>query len=203
MKTTLIAIALMVLLAATAGAQEGKKEMTDKNTKTATFAGGCFWCIESDLEKLDGVIAAVSGYAGGQEKNPTYKQVAMGVTGHREAVQVTYDPKKVTYEKLLQYFFEHIDPTDDGGQFVDRGHQYSPAVFYHDDAQKSAAEKQKQALAKSSRFDKPIVVDIEPLKDFYPAEDYHQDFYKKEPSHYKSYRRGSGRDQFIEKKQKR
>ena len=170
-----------------------------KGTKSAVFAGGCFWCTESDFEKVDGVLEAVSGYTGGNEANPTYKQVSWGTTGHLEAVQVFYDPAKISYEQLLDVFWRHIDPTDPGGQFVDRGSQYRSAVFYGNDEEKRLAEESKKALAASSRFDKPIVTAIRPLTIFYKAEDYHQDFYKKEPAHYMGYRSGSGRDQFLTK----
>ena len=172
---------------------------TTKNLKIATFAGGCFWCTESDFEKMEGVVEVVSGYTGGPEKNPTYKQVAYGQTGHTEAIQVFYDPDKISYEKLLEHFWRHVDPTDSGGQFVDRGSQYRPAIFYHDDEQKRLAEQSKKELAASGRFDKPIVVEIVPLTEFWNAEGYHQDYYKTNPIRYKMYRYGSGRDQFLAK----
>jgi peptide methionine sulfoxide reductase msrA/msrB len=168
-----------------------------KNLKTATFAGGCFWCVESDFEKVDGVIEAVSGYTGGQEPDPTYKEVSAGGTGHAEAVQVRYDPDKVTYKELLDVFWRHVDPTDAGGQFVDRGSQYRPAIFYHDEEQKRIAEESIAELDKSGRFSKPIATEIVPLSEFYSAEEYHQDYYDKNPVRYKLYRYGSGRDQFI------
>lgn len=166
----------------------------------ATFAGGCFWCMEPPFEKVNGVQDAVSGYAGGEKDNPKYDEVSAGGTGHTEVVQVIFDPKKVTYEKLLDVFWRNIDPTDKDGQFVDRGSQYRPAIFYHDDNQKKTAETSKQALEKSGRFKKPIVVEITALKKFYPAEAYHQNFYKKPESvaRYKQYRKGSGRDAYIE-----
>lgn len=170
---------------------------TNKNLEIATFAGGCFWCTESDFEKLDGVAKVISGYTGGPEKNPTYKQVAYGKTGHTEAVQVYYDPEKVSYEKLLDHYWKHVNPTDSGGQFVDRGPQYRPAIFYHNDQQKQLAEKSKKDLAKSGRFDKPIVVEVTPLTAFWNAEGYHQDYYKTNTAHYEMYRYGSGRDQFL------
>ena len=171
----------------------------DKNLKTATFAGGCFWCVESDFEKVDGVVEAISGYTGGQESNPTYKQVASGSTGHVEAVQVHYDPDKITYDDLLDIFWRQVDPTDAGGQFVDRGFQYRTAIFYHDEEQKRIAEASKAALDKSGTFSKPIATEIVPLGEFYKAEEYHQDYYNKNPMRYKFYRYGSGRDQFINK----
>jgi peptide methionine sulfoxide reductase msrA/msrB len=165
----------------------------------ATFAGGCFWCMEPPFEKLPGVSSVVSGYAGGPEANPTYEQVSSGMTGHVEAVQVTYDPAQVTYERLLDVFWRQIDPTDDGGSFVDRGAQYRSAIFTHDDAQRAAAEASKAALAASGRFSAPIVTRVEAFTTFYPAEEYHQDFSKKNPLRYRFYRSGSGRDRYIEK----
>jgi len=170
-----------------------------KNLKTATFAGGCFWCVESDFEKVDGVVEAISGYTGGSKPDPTYKEVSAGGTGHAEAVQVRYDPAKITYEELLDVFWRHVDPTDAGGQFVDRGSQYRTAIFYHDEEQKRIAEKSKAALEKSGRFSQPIVTEIVPLGEFYTAEEYHQDYYDKNPLRYKFYRRGSGRDQFLDR----
>ena len=168
-----------------------------KNLKTATFAGGCFWCVEADFEKVDGVVEAVSGYAGGQTANPTYKEVSAGGTGYAESVQVTYDPDKITYKQLLDVFWRHVDPTDAGGQFVDRGSQYRTAIFYNSEEQKRIAEESKAELEKSGRFAKPIVTEIVPLTKFYPAEDYHQDYYSKNPLRYRFYRLGSGRDQFL------
>ena len=174
------------------------KNNSEKNA-SAVFAGGCFWCTESDFEKVDGVIDAISGYTGGHVKNPTYKQVSSGVTGHLESVKVIYDPSKVSYEQLLDYFWRHVDPTDPGGQFVDRGSQYRSAIFYANETEKRLAEKSKQHLAASGPFDKPIATDILPLGEFYPAEDYHQNYYKKNPIRYHYYRYGSGRDQFLKK----
>jgi peptide methionine sulfoxide reductase msrA/msrB len=168
-------------------------------TAEAVFAGGCFWCTEADFEKVDGVIDAVSGYTGGSTVDPTYEQVSSGGTGHVEAVKVIYDPSRVSYAQLLQVFWRHVDPTDAGGQFVDRGSQYRSAIFYADDAQRQAAEASKEALAAERRFDRPIVTEILPLGPFYPAETYHQDYYKKNPLRYRYYRAGSGRDQFLEK----
>ena len=165
----------------------------------ATFAGGCFWCIEASFEKLDGVQEVVSGYTGGHQKNPTYHEVGSGKTGHLEAVQITFDPQKISYSELLEYFWRQFDPTDAGGSFVDRGSQYTSAIFYHNEAQKKLAEASKANLEKSGVFSKPIVTPIRPAETFYPAEGYHQDYYKKNPAHYKRYRAGSGRDQFIRK----
>jgi len=168
-------------------------------TASAVFAGGCFWCTESDFEKVDGVIEAISGYTGGHFNNPTYQQVSGGGTGHVEAVKVIYDPAKTNYEKLLEVFWQHVDPTDPDGQFVDRGLQYRSAVFYANEREKHLAKESKQRLGTSGRFDKPIVTDILSLGEFYPAEDYHQDYYKKRPIRYKFYRSRSGRDQFLKK----
>lgn len=170
-----------------------------EKTAEAVFAGGCFWCTESDFEKVDGVIEVISGYTGGQVPNPTYHQVSEGGTGHVEAVKVIYDPSKITYELLLQEFWRHVDPTDTGGQFVDRGSQYRSVIFYANDQDRQLAEASKRELEASGRFDKPIVTDILPLGPFYPAEDYHQDYYKKNPLRYRFYRNGSGRDQFLDK----
>ena len=171
----------------------------NKNTKTATFAGGCFWCTESDFEKIDGVVEVISGYTGGSKDKPTYEEVSAGRTGHTEAVQVVYDPAKVSYKELLDIFWKHVDPTDSGGQFVDRGSQYRPAIFYHNEEQKRSAEESKEALDKSGRFGKSIVTEIVELSNFYRAEDYHQDYYKNNPIRYKFYRFHSGRDQFLKK----
>ncbi len=166
----------------------------------ATFAGGCFWCIEPPFEKLDGVISAVSGFSGGQQENPSYNEVASGRTNHLEVVQVTFDPAKVSYETLLATYWRQFDPTDDGGSFVDRGHQYTAAIFVHNTSQRRMAEASKKALGDSGRFgDDPIVTPIRDYESFTAADDYHQDFYKTHTAHYKRYRSGSGRDQFIAK----
>jgi peptide methionine sulfoxide reductase msrA/msrB len=168
-----------------------------KNLKTAIFAGGCFWCVEADFEKLPGVAEVISGYTGGSGDNPTYGDY--GGKGHVEAVQVVYDPAKVSYKELLDYFWRHVDPTDPGGQFVDRGAQYRSAIFYQGAEQQGLAEASKQALEKSKRFSKPIVTEILPFTKFFPAEDYHQNYYKTHAVKYKYYRWNSGRDQFIRK----
>lgn len=166
-------------------------------TDIATLAGGCFWCVESDFEKLDGVIKAVSGYTGGNTENPSYQDVSAGITGHYEAVQIYYDPDKITYDAILDYFWKHVDPTDPGGQFVDRGGQYKTAIFYHDEKQKKIAEKSKADLDQSGKFLRPVVTEIIKLTRFYRAEAYHQNYYKNAPGHYRSYRTGSGRDHFL------
>ncbi|MCA9495384.1 MAG: peptide-methionine (R)-S-oxide reductase MsrB [Nanoarchaeota archaeon] len=180
---------------------EKKINMSEKNLDEydkAIFSGGCFWCSESDFEKHEGVIAVISGYAGGEEKNPSYKEVSSGKTGHREAILVYYDSKIISYEKLLDIYWQHIDPTDDGGSFVDRGFQYTSAIYYYNDEQKKLAEKSKLDIENSKKFDKPIATKIVKYKSFYEAEKYHQDYYKKNPIRYKYYRSGSGRDDFIE-----
>jgi peptide methionine sulfoxide reductase msrA/msrB len=167
------------------------------NLPTATFAGGCFWCVEADFEKLPGVVEAISGYAGGRGDNPTYENYAS--KGYVEAVRVIYDPAKVSYKQLLDYFWRHIDPTDAGGQFVDRGAQYRSVIFYQDAEQQRLAEESKQALEKAKRFSKSIATEILPFTNFSRAEDYHQDYYKTHAVKYKYYRWNSGRDQFIQK----
>lgn len=165
--------------------------------ETATFAGGCFWCMESDFIKVDGVVEVVSGYTGGEKEHPTYEEVSSGRTGHVEAVQVWFDPERVSYRELLEVFWRHVDPTDPGGQFVDRGPQYRTAVFYHDEEQRRLAEESKRELEASGRFDKPIATEIAAFSRFYPAEGYHQDYYRKQPVRYETYRRHSGRDRFL------
>ena len=160
---------------------------------SAIFAGGCFWCVEADFDKVPGVIATESGYAGGQLQNPTYEQVSAGGTGHAEAVRVTYDPAKVTYEKLLDFFWHHVDPTVKDRQFCDIGNQYRTAILYQDDTQRNAAQASKAALEKSRRLPH-IYTEIAPAGMFYPAEEYHQDYYKKNPIRYKFYRTSCGRD---------
>jgi len=165
----------------------------------ATLAGGCFWCIESAFDGVDGVYSAVSGYTDGKNANPTYEEVSSGGSGHVEAVQIRFDPAKLSYEDILHIFWRQIDPTDEGGQFADRGSQYRTSIFYHDEAQRAAAEESKQALAALGKFDKPIVVPIVPATVFYPAEEYHQDYHLKNAAHYKRYRYGSGRTPFLEK----
>jgi len=170
------------------------------NEEIATVAGGCFWCIEAPYEKIDGVKKVISGYAGGTKEDPTYREVSSGKTDYREAVQIYYDPLVISYAEILDIFWRQFDPTDEGGSFADRGFQYTSAVFYHDENQKMLAEKSKQKLDKSGIFDEPIVTPMMKFTTFYPAEDYHQDFYKKDPNRYYSYRKGSGRDSFIMKK---
>ncbi|EHQ87924.1 peptide-methionine (R)-S-oxide reductase MsrB [Desulfosporosinus youngiae] len=163
----------------------------------ATFAGGCFWCMVKPFEELPGILKVLSGYTGGTQENPTYEDVCTKKTGHYEAVQVSFDPHAVSYTQLLEVFWRQIDPTNPGGQFVDLGQPYRTAVFYHNQEQKSLAERSKEALEKSRRFKDPIVTEILPATAFYPAEDYHQGYYKKFPLRYGAYRQGSGRDTFI------
>lgn len=165
----------------------------------ATFAGGCFWCMVQPFDSLPGIQSVISGYTGGMKENPTYEEVCTNLTGHVEAVQITYDESIFPYEKLLEIFWQQIDPTDSGGQFYDRGSSYKTAIFYHNEKQKQLALRSKEQLEKSGRFKKPIVTEILPASPFYPAEEYHQDFYKKNPYRYKRYREGSGRDAFIQK----
>jgi peptide methionine sulfoxide reductase msrA/msrB len=173
--------------------------MDDKDLAVATFAGGCFWCTESGFEKLPGVDDAVSGYTAGELENPTYKQVSRGGTGHTEAVQVHYDPTIISYDDLLEGFWRQFDPTDGEGSFVDRGSQYRPGVYYNNDEEKKAVEASIAKYEASGRYDKPFAVEVASLGVFYPAENYHQDYYKKNPVRYKYYRYGSGRDQYLEK----
>jgi len=165
----------------------------------ATFAGGCFWCMEPPFEKLPGVSKVISGYTGGKKENPSYKEVATGLTNHAEAIEIHYDPSKISYNDLLEVLWRNIDPTDGSGQFVDRGKQYRPAIFYHNKDQKKLAEKSRDRLEKSKRFKNKIETTIIKANTFYAAEEYHQDFYKKSTVRYKIYRVGSGRDQFLKK----
>jgi peptide-methionine (S)-S-oxide reductase len=180
-------IALLSLLLA--GAAPGRE--------AATFAGGCFWCMQPPFEKVPGVLTVTAGYTGGQKKNPTYEEVSMGVTGHAESIQVIYDPTRVSYEQLLDVFWHNIDPTTANAQFCDHGTQYRSAIFFHDDAQKQAAEASKRKLEASGLLRQAIVTEIVPASTFYPAEEYHQDFYKKNPFRYQSYRTGCGRDRRL------
>jgi peptide-methionine (S)-S-oxide reductase len=163
----------------------------------ATFAGGCFWCMESPFESLPGVRSVTSGYSGGAEKNPTYEQVSAGRTGHAESVDILFDPAVISYERLLEVYWRNIDPTQSGGQFCDRGAQYRSAIYYRTAAQKEAAERSRDALVGSKRLKSSVVTEIEPFRAFYPAEAYHQDYYKKNPEHYAAYRRGCGRDERL------
>ena len=181
-------LALAATLALPAGA------LAQAATEKATFAGGCFWCMEPPFDAIPGVISTTSGYTGGRTVNPTYEQVSSGTTGHAEAIQVVYDPKKVSYEKLLEVYWVNIDPTVRDRQFCDSGTQYRTAIFYHTEAQRKAAQASRDALEKSRPFKAPIVTPIEVAGAFYPAEVYHQDYYLKNPVRYKFYRNGCGRD---------
>ncbi|WP_206099733.1 peptide-methionine (R)-S-oxide reductase MsrB [Longirhabdus pacifica] len=174
------------------------EKIEQQQTKHAVFAGGCFWCMVPPFKDLDGVIASEAGYTGGDMKDPSYEQVCSGSTGHIEAVRIAYDPTKVTYTALLEVFFKNIDPTDAGGQFVDRGTQYETAIFYANETEKQLAERAKAFFDQSGVFDKPIVTPIVPLTKFYTAEEHHQDFYLKKPEHYSSYKEGSGRACYLE-----
>lgn len=199
-----IGFCLLLLLATTVDAgSEGNpmKNPPTAATKTATaiFAGGCFWCMEPPFEKLDGVLAVTSGYTGGSVAYPSYEQVSAGGTGHAEAVMITYDPAKVGYRQLLEVFWRNIDPTDGGGQFVDRGDQYRSAIFYQNEEERRLAEKSRDELAASGRFKGRILTEIVPAGPFYPAEGYHQDYYKQNPVRYQYYRWGSGRDAFLDR----
>ncbi len=204
MKHRLFAVLMLLalgMMAAGAGAVVSAAGESDgsvpDDARTATFAGGCFWCMESAFQELDGVYAVTSGYTGGTDEDPTYEQVSTGTTGHAEAIEVRYDPERIRYDELLDVFWRRIDPTDAGGQFADRGSQYRTAIFYHDDEQRALAEASRDALAESGPFDDPIVTDIVTAGPFYPAEEYHQDFYLKDPR-FESYRLHSGRLPFLE-----
>jgi peptide methionine sulfoxide reductase msrA/msrB len=175
-----------------------KDYSVDEGLSIATFAGGCFWCMQAPYDVLDGVVEVIAGYTGGDVENPSYQQVSSGDTGHYEAIQISYDPEKVSYEQLLEVFWRQIDPTDAGGQFADRGPQYRTAIFYHDETQKELAEKSRLQLETSGKFDKPIATLILPAKAFYMAEEYHQDYYEKNSRSYDAYKRGSGREGFLE-----
>jgi len=181
-----------------ASAHSSKNQVMTEHKAIATFAGGCFWCTESDFEVHEGVSDAVSGYLDGHIDNPSYQQVSSGNSGHVEAVEVHYDPSVIAYSQLLDIFWRHVDPTDNGGQFVDRGDQYKPYIFFHNNAQKAAAESSKTLLNASGRYDKPVSTEIRQVSKFWPAEEYHQDYYKKNPLRYKFYRYNSGRDQYLE-----
>ena len=192
MRITRSMFALLTALVATFAVGAADQAVPAK----ATFAGGCFWCMEPPFDKLDGVAATVSGYSGGRKPNPTYKDVSAGDTGHAEVVQVTYDPAKISYEKLLDIYWRNVDPLDGAGQFCDRGDPYRPAIFYHTEEQKRAAEQSKAAIERT--LGKKVIVPIQPAAEFYAAEDYHQDYYQKNPVRYKYYRHRCGRDARLE-----
>ena len=190
---------VVVLCASMPHREVSKLQELPEHAQAATFAGGCFWCTESDFDNMPGVLAVIPGYTGGPQAHPTYQDVCSGRTSHTEAVQVFFDPHRIRYETLLDRFWRMIDPTDPGGQFVDRGTQYRTVIFYHDDHQKHLAEQSLAALNQAGRFTKPVVTAIEPLTEFYPAEAYHHRFYQKNPGRYRSYRTHSGRDQFLDR----
>ncbi|MCL4765792.1 MAG: peptide-methionine (S)-S-oxide reductase MsrA [Hyphomicrobiaceae bacterium] len=193
------ALGALVLLATAVAAQTDARPAGPAQTlEVATFASGCFWCTESDFDKVEGVVETTSGYMGGKTPNPTYQQVSRGGTGHAEVLQLKYDPSKVTYRQLLDHYWRNVDPLDGGGQFCDRGDQYRPAIFYHTEEQKRLAEESKAALEKSERLKQPIAVEITAASAFTPAEDYHQDYYKRNPIQYFIYRSGCGRDARLE-----
>jgi peptide-methionine (S)-S-oxide reductase len=200
---TLLAVALCVALVAMSragGAADGgaASTMSKPATETATFAGGCFWCMEPPFDAVDGVLSTTVGYTGGTTVDPTYEQVSAGGTGHAESIQIVFDPRRVTYAQLLNVFWRNVDPTNPNGQFCDVGDQYRTAIFYHSEAQKQAAERSKALLEASGKLNAPIVTQIVAASTFYPAEDYHQDYYEKNPIRYKFYRYRCGRDQRLE-----
>jgi peptide-methionine (S)-S-oxide reductase len=188
-----------VLLASMSGAATDVKPGADgRRLEKATFAGGCFWCMEEAMDKVAGVVSTTSGYTGGRTANPTYEDVSAGVTGHTESVEVLYDPAKVNYSKLLEVFWQNIDPTTPNAQFCDHGNQYRSAIFYHDETQKRLTEESKRAVEKSKPFKEPIVTEIAPAAAFFPAEEYHQNFYQKNPVRYKFYKYNCGRAQRLQ-----
>jgi len=204
MKTSVFSsfIVIVALLALSSYAEtnpQASSTVKPENLSVATFAGGCFWCTESDFEKLTGVHKVISGFSGGKIANPSYEQVSMGNTGHVESVQVYYDPSNISYETLLAAFWRMINPTDNEGQFIDRGNQYRSLIFYETEQQKAIAEHSRQLLNESKRYTAPVITEIRKFEAFYPAEDYHQDYYKNNPLRYKFYRYNSGRDQYLVK----
>lgn len=201
----LLTILALTLTACSPHSPSNQSNMTDttpkekpENLQIATFAGGCFWCMEPAFEALEGTHEVVVGYVGDTEENATYKLVSSGKTKHREAVQVTFDPEKVDYPTLLETFWQQIDPNDDGGQFADRGFQYTTAIYFHDENQAKLAQKSIDDLAASGKFEQPIATILKKYSTFFLAEDYHQDFYKKSSAHYEAYKQGSGRADFIQ-----
>lgn len=204
MKKTLPWITLFIIAMLAFATIAGKNaptvaDLERQNLSVATFAGGCFWCVEADFEKLPGVHEAISGFSGGTEPSPSYRQVSKGGTGHVESVQVFFDPDVISYATLVESFWRQIDPTDDGGQFVDRGSPYRTAIFYHNDSQQKIAQSSRDKLNESGRYSKPVITEIREFNNFYSAENSHQDYYKNNPIRYKFYRSRSGRDQFLTK----
>lgn len=200
MKICLPLILLGLLATIFVGRRAKVQAAGDGNLKTATFAGGCFWCMEPPFDKIEGVVSTTSGYIGGQTKNPSYEEVSSGVTGHAEAVQIVFDPTKVSYAELLEVFWHNVDPLTPNAQFCDHGSQYRTAIFYHGEEQKRLAETSKKALEQSGRFTQPIVTEIAPAGEFYKAEEYHQDYYLNNPVRYKFYRYNCGRDAVLEQR---
>jgi len=198
-RNKLLTVILLVAISLFAGGTRlyGVERSGGGGQARATFAGGCFWCMEEPFDRLDGVISVTSGYTGGIMKNPTYEQVSAGGTGHAEAVQIVYDPARMSYEKLLDVFWRNIDPTTKDRQFCDEGNQYRSAIFYHNETQKKLAEASKLALDRTKSFREPIVTGIVPAGEFYPAEEYHQHYYRKNPVRYQFYRHGCGRDKRL------
>jgi methionine-S-sulfoxide reductase len=199
LRTATIIAGIALLLTADTSRGEEQAMVNRNQLATATFAGGCFWCMEPPFDKLAGVVATIAGYTGGHTANPTYEEVTSGTTGHLEAIQILYDPAQASYDQLLEVFWRSINPTDPDGQFVDRGPQYRSAIFYHDAEQQRLAEASRQRLNAAGRFRQPIVTPLIPAGPFYPAEEYHQDYYQKNPLRYRFYRHNSGRDQFLER----
>ena len=199
MRKAVLFLGVLVSVAAGLVGQQSPAQAQKPKLEVATFAGGCFWCMQPPFDKTKGVVSTVVGYTGGKEKDPTYQQVSSSRTGHRESIQVKYDPAKVSYEQLLEIFWHSIDPTQANGQFADIGSQYRTAIFYHSEEQKRLAEESKQKLAASGKFSKPIAVEILPAGPFYPAEEYHQKYYLKNPDDYHRYAVGSGRYPFLER----
>jgi peptide-methionine (S)-S-oxide reductase len=199
LKIALVLCSLGLVVISFAEKQAATPLGTGKDLATATFAGGCFWCMEPPFDELPGVLSTTSGYTGGFKTNPTYHEVSAGTTGHAEAVQVVYDPAKVSYEKLLEVFWKNIDPTTADRQFCDGGSQYRSGIFFHNEEQKRLAEASKKQIEQSGRLTQPIVTEIVQAGEFYPAEDYHQDYYKKNPVRYKIYRYNCGRDEVLER----
>ena len=196
--TILVALFLTALSGSTFAVQDDiNLAPRTPRLEKATFAGGCFWCMEEALDKVQGVVSTTSGYTGGQKPNPTYEEVSAGGTGHAESVQILYDPAKVSYEKILDLFWHNIDPTTPDRQFCDKGHQYRSAIFYHNETQRRLAEESKKMIEKTKTFPEPIATEIVAASDFYPAEEYHQDFYKKNPFRYKFYKYNCGRAQRL------
>jgi len=195
---TFLGLASTTLIGCTKPAASESKTVSTSSTKTALFAGGCFWCIEADFEKLNGVSSVVSGYSGGAADTANYKQVSYTETGHYEVVEVTYDPNTVSYSELVEYFWKHIDPTDARGQFCDKGSSYLSAIFYANEQEKEIVEKSLQNLEKTKPFNEPIATHIKAASPFYVGEEYHQDYYKKNPIRYNLYRSGCGRDKRLE-----